>query len=75
MKFNVGSLLEDDFKNNFSKFDVVSCFETLYYFKANEIPLVINNLMSGVKKKGFIVLSYHLPVKMNYGRYIKSMGD
>ena len=74
-QFDVGNLLEDDFKKSFGKFDVVSCFETLYYFKANEILLVINNLLSCVKKNAFIILSYHLPINMNYGHYIKSMSD
>ena len=74
-EFYVGDLLSDDLKNIFGQFDVLSCFETLYYFKKNEITHVVNNLLKCVRKKGYIILSYHLPEKMNYGQYICSIND
>ena len=73
--FEVGSLLDGGLPSRLGTFDVVTCFETLYYFTDDEIRTVAERLGSLVRPGGLLALSYHLPDRMGYGNYIRSLAD
>lgn len=56
-------------------FDIVIALDCLYYFAEDEIDQVLTNIASLLVEGGFLVVGYHLPDKMRFGRYIRSLSD
>lgn len=75
ISFLSGSILDQRFIDRLGSFDLATCFETLYYFKEEEIMDVQENLSRLVATGGYLVITYHLPDVMTYGRYIQNLDD
>tara|TARA_B100000519_G_scaffold194316_1_gene197921 strand:- start:524 stop:1159 length:636 start_codon:yes stop_codon:yes gene_type:complete len=73
--FKCGDVLNKNFISKLDKSDTISFFESLYYFNEDEIPIVKENVDQLLKNDGHLIATYHLPVDMNYGRYITSLND
>ena len=70
-----GNILDDIFLKALKKVNVVSLFETLYYFETKEINKVVRNIDRILKDRGYLVITYHIPKKMNYGKYVSNLKD
>lgn len=55
--------------------DVLVALDVLYYFTDEEIGPVVRNLHGMVRDAGFLLVGYHLPERMSFGRYIRSLDD
>ena len=75
VSFHEASLLAPPTLARLGSFQVVTCFETLYYFQEHEVEAVIGALVGLVAPGGLLAISYHLPETMGYGRYIRSLAD
>ena len=75
IKFQKGSISDKKFMASLGTFDMITCFEILYYFKEDEIKTVIANISSIIIPRGHIIISYHLPDKMDYGKYNQNLSD
>ena len=58
-----------------SAYDILIALDVLYYFTEVEIFEVIHNLHRLLENTGFLVVGYHLPDQMKFGRYIRSFDD
>ena len=56
-------------------YDVLVALDVLYYFTDEEITNVLHNLHRLLENGGFLLVGYHLPKEMNFGRYIQSLED
>jgi len=70
-----GDIKDELFIQKLDNADIISFFETLYYFKSDEILLVKENIDKILKNDGFLIITYHLPKEMNYGDYINKLTD
>ncbi len=61
--------------NDGEKFDIAVALDSLYYFEDHEIDDVIKNISSLLKDDGFLMVGYHLPEKMGFGLYLRSLDD
>lgn len=57
------------------RFHIAVALDSLYYFKDDEIEGVLSNIRSLIVDAGFLMVGYHLPEDMRFGRYIESLGD
>ena len=67
--------LKDSVTLTQSPFDVLVALDVLYYFTNDEIAEVVRNLHRLVIDEGFLLVGYHLPATMSFGRYIQSLAD
>ena len=56
-------------------YDLLVALHVLYYFTDQEIRDVLHNLYTLLVPGGFLLVGYHLPQKMNFGRYIRNLID
>lgn len=56
-------------------YSVLVALDVLYYFTEQEILGVVNNLYRLLDDQGFLLVGYHLPKKMSFGRYIQNLMD
>ncbi len=75
MEFKVANLLEDKDWKPFEGMNLITCFETICYFKDEEIHEVCQRISSLLAKNGLLALSYHLPDTMSFGKYVKTTDD
>ena len=57
------------------KFDVLIAMNVLYYFTEQEIHKVVENIANIAKRSALLIVGYHMPEIMNFGRYIQSLED
>ncbi len=58
-----------------TQYDVLVALDVLYYFADSEIIEVTHNLHRLLANGGFLLVGYHLPDDMKFGRYIRSLAD
>jgi SAM-dependent methyltransferase len=58
-----------------TEYDVLVALDVLYYFTDSEIVDVMRNLHRLLARGGFLLVGYHLPCDMKFGRYITSLAD
>jgi SAM-dependent methyltransferase len=58
-----------------TEYDVLVALDVLYYFTDSEIVEVTRNLHRLLASSGFLLVGYHLPRNMKFGRYITSLAD
>ena len=56
-------------------YDILVALDVLYYFTEAEILDVRRNLYRMLAAEGFLLVGYHLPREMSFGRYIRSLED
>lgn len=56
-------------------YDLIVALDVLYYFTEEEVPTVMSNLSALLREHGMILVGYHLPKVMNFGRYIQGLDD
>ncbi len=56
-------------------FHIAVALDSLYYFQDDEIGQVLRNICALLADGGFLMVGYHLPEQMNFGRYIRSLDD
>lgn len=56
-------------------FDIAVALDSLYYFEDSEIGGVLENIRGLLVPGGFLMVGYHLPTQMRFGRYITSLQD
>jgi trans-aconitate methyltransferase len=56
-------------------YEVLIALNVLCYFTEAELPEVMRNLRRLLATGGFLLVGYHLPKEMNFGRYIKSLDE
>ena len=57
------------------RYHLAIAMDTLYYFKDDEIAGVMNNVRGLIADHGYLMVGYHLPQEMRFGRYIQSLED
>ena len=58
-----------------TEYDVLVALDVLYYFTDSEIVEVTRNLHRLLASGGYLLVGYHLPRDMKFGRYINSLTD
>lgn len=61
--------------NSGRRFEIAVALDSLYYFTNGEIGPVLHNLFDVLVDNGLVIVGYHLPEKMGFGRYIRSLND
>ncbi len=56
-------------------YDIVVALDVLYYFTEQEIERVVRNLYRLIGVGAYLLIGYHLPKQMSFGRYIRSLED
>lgn len=56
-------------------FNIIVALDCLYYFNEEEIECVLTNIYALMAEGGFLMVGYHLPEEMRFGRYIRSLDD
>lgn len=56
-------------------YDLLVALDVLYYFTEEEIPRVLANVSGLLASQGMVLVGYHLPKVMNFGRYIQNLED
>lgn len=56
-------------------YNILVALDVLYYFTEKEIVDVVQNLYQLLEAGGFLLVGYHLPKEMKFGRYIRSLDD
>jgi trans-aconitate methyltransferase len=56
-------------------FHIAVALDSLYYFRDDEIGQVLRNIVAVLAQDGFLLVGYHLPEQMSFGRYIRSVDD
>jgi len=55
--------------------DVVVALHVVCYFTEDEIPTVVQNLRALTKVGGFLLIGHHLPERMSFATYMRSLDD